>query len=80
MKYFLYSDMQIKEKDKILNNKGYRFIPGIVVVNGKRQQYTQISDTPTLDRFIDTKIVHQTENLSDVTYTSPIKILNIQYN
>ena len=80
MKYFLYSDMQLKEKNSILKKNGYMFVPGTVVVNGRREMYTQLSDTATLDRFIDSKVVHQTENLSDVTYIAPSKVLDTYYH
>ena len=35
MKYFLYSDEQIKEKNKVLGRTGKKFVPGTISINGK---------------------------------------------
>ena len=70
IKYFLYSDEQITEKNKIMEKSGKRFCPGVVTVNGKRQKFTQISDVPSIPRFVDTKIVTKGE-LSKITYKEP---------
>jgi hypothetical protein len=69
-KYFLYSDEQIKEKNAILARTGKEFVPGIVTKNGKRIKYTQLSDSPDINRFADTKIIASGE-LSSFTYTKP---------
>ena len=68
--YFLYSDEQIAEKNNILSSTGKKFIPGTVVVNGKRTKFTQLSESASISRFIDTKIVASGE-LSDFTYEEP---------
>lgn len=68
--YFLYSDEQIEEKNKILIRTGKKFLPGNVVVNGKRVKYTQIYSSPKMPRFVDTKIVASGEK-STFTYTEP---------
>lgn len=70
-KYFLYSDEQLKEKTEILAKTGKTFTPGTVVVNGTRQKFTQLSDKPTLGRFIDTKIVAE-GYVDKFTFTEPI--------
>lgn len=69
-KYFLYSDEQFKEKNEILGKVGKTFSPGVVVVNGKRRNFTQVSNGSSIPRFIDTIIV--TEGyIEDMTYTMP---------
>ena len=68
--YFLYSDEQIAEKNNILSSTGKKFVPGTVVVNGKRTKFAQLSDTASISRFIGTKIVASGE-VSDVTYQEP---------
>lgn len=68
--YFLYSDEQIAEKNNILSSTGKKFVPGTVVVNGKRTKFTQLSGAASISRFIDTKIVASGE-LSDFTYQEP---------
>ena len=71
MVYFLYSDEQIKEKNKILANCGKQFVPGTVTVQGKRSTFTQISNSPNIDRFIDTKIIASFNNITEATYIAP---------
>ena len=71
MYYFLYSETQKKERNQILANRGKRFVPGIVTTNGKRMEFTQLSTSPTIGRFIDTKIIYSVENLSGCTYIKP---------
>lgn len=68
MVYFLHSDEQIKEQNKILANCGKQFVPGIVALQGKRVPFTQISSEPTIPRFIDTKIIASYNSLSEATY------------
>lgn len=69
-KYFLYSELQINEKNNILSRSAKEFVPGIVTVNGKRVKFTQLSDSPTMPRYIDTKIVAQGE-LEEMTVIEP---------
>lgn len=71
MVYFLYSDDQIKEKNSILANCGKQFVPGVVTMQGKRCSFTQISNKPNIDRFIDTKIVASYNDISEATYVAP---------
>lgn len=70
MKYFLYSDLQIAEKNTILAKTSKEFVPGIVTMNGKRLRFTQLSDTPKMERFIDTKIVASGDS-NEMTYIMP---------
>ena len=62
--YFLYSEEQIAEKNKILGKMGKKFIPGNVVVDGKRRKFSQIYDKPSMPRFVDTTIVANGEQSS----------------
>ena len=55
--YFLYSEEQIKERNRILEGQGKVFVPGTVYVGMSRIKFSQMSDKDHLDRFIDTKIV-----------------------
>ena len=71
VKYFLYSDEQIREKNLILARTGKTFVPGIITQNGKRVQFTQLADKPDIGkRFADVKIIASGE-LSNFTYTMP---------
>ena len=69
-KYFLYSDEQIKEKNQILARSDKEFVPGVVTMNGRKVKYTQLSDTASMPRYVDTKIVASGE-LNNFTYTKP---------
>lgn len=73
-KYFLYSELQIKEKNNILAKSGKEFVPGTVVINGKRQKFTQLSDTAKMPRYIDTKVVASGE-YNDFTVVKPSTII-----
>lgn len=56
--YFLYSEQQLKKRTEVeakLNNK---FHPGVVIINGKRLNFTEMSKSKT-NRFPDVKIVAQ---------------------
>jgi len=55
--YFLYSEEQIKERNKILEKQGKVFIPGTVYIGMSRIPFSQMSEKDSLPRFIDTKIV-----------------------
>lgn len=69
--YFLYSEEQFKEKNKILAQAGKEFSAGTVVVNGARKKFTQMSTESSITRFIDTKII--AEGYQDsMTFTKPI--------
>lgn len=69
-KYFLYSDEQIDEKNKILSKASKEFEPGVVVVNGVKKRFTQLSSSPDMPRFVDTKVIASGE-LDNFVYTMP---------
>lgn len=75
MRYFLYSDEQISEKNRLLAKSHKSFKPGVVVVNNKREKFTQLSDKPTIERFADTKIVASGQ-LESFTYEMPENIIS----
>jgi hypothetical protein len=47
-------------------------IPGTVVVNGVKKQFTQMSSSNTMDRYYDTVVVAEGEE-STFTYEKPKK-------
>lgn len=69
-KYFLYSQDQFNEKKQILEKSNKTFIPGSVVVNGIKKDFTMLSDTATIPRFYDAKVIAK-GNPSNFTYTMP---------
>ena len=58
-KYFLYSRAQYDECTNAEANLGKTYIPGKVLVNGRWKPYTEISNTPSNNRFADAVIVAQ---------------------
>ncbi len=71
VKYFLYSDEQIKEKNSILARTGKMFEPGTIVVSGKKVKFSQITnDISTMSRFPDAKLIASGEE-STFTYVMP---------
>lgn len=68
-KYFLYSEEQIKEKNTILAKQNKIFVPGVVVVNGTRKNFSQLSDSNSM-RYIDTKVVAEGD-IKNITYQKP---------
>ena len=42
-----------------------------VTVQGKRSTFTQISNNPNIDRFIDTKVIASFNNIDEATYIAP---------
>lgn len=69
MIYFFYSNEQVKEKNNILNKTGKKFVPGTVVVNGKKAFFTQMSaNKDVMSRFADTMIIAYGESDKDFTY------------
>lgn len=55
--YFLYSEEQVKERNKILEKQGKVFVPGTVYVGMSRLSFSQMSEKDSIPRFIDTKVV-----------------------
>lgn len=68
--YFLYSEEQIKERNKILEKQGKVFVPGTVYVGMSRLSFSQMSEKDSLPRFIDTKIVAKGYQ-NQMKYTMP---------
>ena len=68
--YFLYSEEQIQEKNKILAKTSKRFSPGTVSVGSKKEKFSQLSRVPELPRFVDTKIV-ASGNLHNFVFKMP---------
>jgi hypothetical protein len=69
--YFLYSEQQRAERTRVERTMSRTFNPGTVVVNGRRENFTEISKSPT-NRYPDCKVVAQGIK-SKMVYT-PISI------
>jgi hypothetical protein len=69
-RYFLYSQEQFNEKNEILKNSNKEFVCGTVVVNGSKKQFTNLSNSSSLPRFIDAKVIAKGDP-SKMVYTMP---------
>lgn len=69
VKYFLFSNEQMKDRSRIEAKLGKRFKVGTVIVDGVRKPYTEISDKPK-NRYSDTKIV-VVGDTDKLKYTEP---------
>lgn len=56
-KYFIYSNQQYKERCKIEAEIGMTYIPGRVIKNGKWNDFTEMTDNPSFERYSDSKVV-----------------------
>ena len=54
--YFLYSEHQNRERSRIEKSMSRVFVPGKVVVNGRKFDFTEMSNKPT-NRYPDCKLV-----------------------
>lgn len=66
--YFLYSETQEKERKNIESRLGKVFVPGVVVINGQRNYFTELS-RKNYNRYADCKIVAEGWK-SKMTYTN----------
>jgi hypothetical protein len=67
--YFLYSSSYVADRNNIENKVGKRFIPGNVIVNGVRKEYSMISESATINRYSDIRVVAE-GILSEMKYTN----------
>lgn len=67
--YFLYSESQFKERSEIEGKMSREFIPGIIIINGKKVKFTEISRKNS-NRYPDCKVVAE-------GYKSKVKYTNI---
>lgn len=56
-KYFLFSQRQYLLRKEVELKLGKEFIPGKVLKNGKWKEYTEISDTPSNNKYADAKVI-----------------------
>ena len=67
--YFLYSEQQQKERSEIDKKMSRVFIPGSVIVNGRKRIFTELSKSSS-NRYPDCKIVAEGMK-SKMMYTPP---------
>nr|DAQ69675.1 MAG TPA: hypothetical protein [Caudoviricetes sp.] len=67
--YFLYSDQQLQERKTIEKSISKSFVPGSVIVNGRKKMFTELSTKPT-NRYADCKVVAEGYK-STMNYTLP---------
>ena len=57
--YFLYSQQQVDDKNELLDKMNRKFQLGTVIFNGKKREYSSMSDKPELPRYADIRIVSE---------------------
>lgn len=67
--YFLYSDQQNKDRSGIEKKMSRVFVPGTVIVNGRKKIFTELSKSSS-NRYPDCKIVAEGMK-SKMMYTPP---------
>lgn len=67
--YFVYSTTYVKERNEIENKMGKVFVPGTVVVNGSRNEYSFITEMLDYNRYPDLRVIAE-GNLNTFTYTN----------
>lgn len=56
-KYFLFSQQQFLLRSEVEAKLGRTYIPGKVMYKGRWRDFTEISDTPTNNKFADAKVI-----------------------
>lgn len=69
-RYFLYSQEQHKMCDSVEKSIGREYIPGQVMYNGKWRSFTEISSTPSNNKYADAKLIVE-GYLDDINYKLP---------
>ena len=67
--YFLYSEQQFKERSKVEKSMARVFKAGVVIINGQKKMFTEMSKTPS-NRYPDVRIVAEGYR-SKLVYTLP---------
>lgn len=70
--YFLYSEQQFKDRKAVENSLAKAFKLGIIIVNGQKKYFTEVSKKPT-NRYPDTKVIAEGYK-SEMNYTLPQSI------
>lgn len=66
-RYFLFSQSQYKLREEAEERIGKQYVPGKVLINGRWKDYTEISSTPSNNKFADAKIIAE-GYLDDMEY------------
>ena len=57
--YFIYSQHPVDDKNELLDKMNRKFQLGTVIFNGKKREYSSMSDKPELPRYADIRIVSE---------------------
>lgn len=73
-RYFLSSAAYNADKDAAEKKFGKQFVPGTVISNGSRKEFSFISTTANNSLYSDTKIVAE-GRIEEMKYTNPSSVL-----
>lgn len=68
MKYFVFSQVQMKEQKEVSRVMGKNYNPKTVIINGAQKVYTDILDDPSKSLYTDAMVV-ASGDLNDMKYT-----------
>lgn len=68
--YFLYSQKQVDDKNELYDRMNKKFVLGTVIFNGKKKEYSSMSDKPELPRYADVRVVAEGDT-DKLVYTAP---------
>lgn len=69
-KYFLFSASYNANRDEAEKIFGRQFVPGTVIVNGSKREFSFISDTPNNTIHSDTRVIAEGD-IEQMKYTKP---------
>ena len=69
-KYFLYSSEEVNDKNVLYDRMNRVMVLGTVIYNGKKKEFSSMSDKPELPRYSDVRIVAEGD-IENMTYTMP---------
>ena len=68
--YFLFSQQEVNDKNELYDRMSRKLQLGTVIYNGRKKEFSSLSDKPELPRYIDVRIVAEGET-DKMTYTMP---------
>lgn len=68
--YFLFSQQEVNDKNELYDRMSRKLQLGTVIYNGRKKEFSSLSDKPELPRYTDVRIVAEGET-DKMIYTMP---------
>ena len=72
-KYFLYSQQQVDDRNRMLDRMNRVFKLGTVITGGKKKEFSALSDKPSLPRYSDVRVIAEGDT-DKLSYTMPSSV------